>query len=75
MDRLAINIHGNADSHIDALCHVIYRAMLYNGVPADTVTGTGASELSIEVAKDGITGRGVLARHSAAARRALAGAR
>ena len=60
LDRLAINIHGNADSHIDALCHVIYRAMLYNGVPADTVTGTGASELSIEVAKDGIAGRGVL---------------
>jgi kynurenine formamidase len=59
-DRLAINIHGNADSHIDALCHVIYRALLYNGVPADTVTGTGASELSIEVAKDGIVGRGVL---------------
>jgi kynurenine formamidase len=60
MDRLAINIHGNADSHIDALCHVIYRALLYNDVPADTVTGTGASELSIEVAKDGIAGRGVL---------------
>jgi kynurenine formamidase len=60
LDRLAINIHGNADSHIDALCHVIYRVLLYNGVPADTVTGTGASELSIEVAKDGIAGRGVL---------------
>ena len=59
-DRLAINIHGNADSHIDALCHVMYQAALYNGVPADTVTGAGASELSIEVAKDGITGRGVL---------------
>lgn len=24
-DRLAVNVHGNADSHIDALCHVIYR--------------------------------------------------
>ncbi len=59
-DRLAINIHGNADSHIDALCHVMYQAALYNGVPADTVTGAGASELSIEVAKDGIVGRGVL---------------
>ncbi len=60
MDRLAINIHGNADSHIDALCHVIYRAMLYNSVPADTVTETGASELAIDVARDGIVGRGVL---------------
>ena len=37
-DRLAMNIHGNADSHIDALCHVIYRALLYNNVPADTIT-------------------------------------
>ena len=24
-DRLAMNVHGNADSHIDALCHVMYR--------------------------------------------------
>ena len=60
MDRLAMNVHGNADSHIDALCHVMYRAHLYNGVAADTVTGEGAAELSIEVARDGITGRGVL---------------
>jgi kynurenine formamidase len=60
MDRLAMNVHGNADSHIDALCHVIYRARLYNGVAADSVTASGASELSIEVARDGIVGRGVL---------------
>jgi kynurenine formamidase len=60
MDRLAMNVHGNADSHIDALCHVMYRARLYNDVAADTVTATGASELSIEVAANGIAGRGVL---------------
>ena len=59
-DRLAMNVHGNADSHIDALCHVSYRARLYNDVAADTVTAAGAAELSIEVARDGITGRGVL---------------
>ena len=59
-DRLAINVHGNADSHIDALCHIMYRQKLYNGVPADAVTAHGASELSIEVARDGIAGRGVL---------------
>jgi kynurenine formamidase len=59
-DRLVMNIHGNADSHLDALCHVIYDRHLYNGVPADTVTMDGADQLSIEVAKDGITGRGVL---------------
>ena len=60
MDRLAMNIHGNADSHIDALCHVIYRALLYNNVPAGSITPTGASELSINVAGTGIAGRGVL---------------
>jgi kynurenine formamidase len=59
-DRIAINVHGNADSHMDALCHVIYQARLYNGVPATTVGARGASELSIEVARDGIVGRGVL---------------
>ena len=59
-DRLGINVHGNADSHIDALCHIMYRKVLYNGVPADAVTSTGAEELSIEEAHDGIAGRGVL---------------
>jgi kynurenine formamidase len=59
-DRLAINVHGNADSHMDALCHAMYRKKLYNGVPAETVTERGAEELSIEVARDGIAGRGVL---------------
>jgi kynurenine formamidase len=60
MDRLAMNIHGNADSHLDALCHVMFDGHLYNEVPADTVTAQGAAELSVEVARDGITGRGVL---------------
>lgn len=60
MDRVAMYIHGNADSHIDALCHVIYDGALYNGVRADTITAAGATELSIEVAADGIVGRGLL---------------
>jgi kynurenine formamidase len=60
MDRIAMNIHGNADSHIDALCHVIFDGKLYNGVPAETVTETGPAELSIDLAADGIVGRGVL---------------
>jgi kynurenine formamidase len=60
MDRLAMNIHGNADSHIDALCHVIFDGTLYNDISADAVTTTGATELSIEEAGGGIVGRGVL---------------
>jgi kynurenine formamidase len=60
MDRLAMNIHGNADSHIDALCHVIFDGKLYNGFAADSVTATGAAELSIDLAGQGIAGRGLL---------------
>ena len=60
MDRIAMNIHGNADSHVDALCHVIFDRTLYNGLSAGTVTENGAAELSIGVAADGIVGRGVL---------------
>jgi kynurenine formamidase len=59
-DHITMNIHGDVDSHIDALCHVSYEGTLYNGVPEDVVSSSGAAELSIEEAKDGIVGRGVL---------------
>jgi kynurenine formamidase len=59
-DRIAMNVHGNADSHLDALCHVSFDGHLYNGVPAGVVTAAGAAELSIAVAASGIVGRGVL---------------
>ena len=60
LDRLAMNIHGNTDSHIDALSHVIFDGVLYNDISADAVTAAGAMELSIEEAGGGIVGRGVL---------------
>jgi len=60
MDQIGMNIHGNADTHIDALSHVIYDGRLYNNRPADIVSDTGAAELSIAAAADGIVGRGVL---------------
>jgi kynurenine formamidase len=59
-DRIEMNVHGNADSHMDALCHVMFDGRLYNDVPADAVTMSGAEELSIAVSKDGVAGRGVL---------------
>ncbi len=55
-----MNIHGNADSHIDGLCHVIFDGTLYNDIAADAVTAAGATQLSIEEAGSGIVGRGVL---------------
>jgi kynurenine formamidase len=60
MDSLAMNVHGNADSHLDALCHVIYDGALYNGVHPGTVTPGEGTVLSIDVVRDGIVGRGVL---------------
>jgi kynurenine formamidase len=61
LDRIAMNIHGNADTHLDALSHVIFDDALYNGVPADTVTDeAGARELSVSMDASGIVGRGVL---------------
>jgi kynurenine formamidase len=60
-DFVGIEFHGDAHSHLDALCHVAYKGLLYNGVPVDqAVSSVGASMQSMEVAKDGIVGRGVL---------------
>jgi kynurenine formamidase len=59
-DHLVMNVHGDVDSHIDALCHVSHDGALYNGVPPGTVTSQGASVLSVDDAHDGIVGRGVL---------------
>ena len=59
-DQLALNIHGNADSHIDALCHISYRETLYGGAEPGSVTSQGAATLSVDDIHDGIVGRGVL---------------
>jgi kynurenine formamidase len=60
LDHIGMNVHGNADTHLDALCHVIYDGKLYNDMPADTVTDSGALDLSVGVTAQGIVGRGVL---------------
>jgi kynurenine formamidase len=60
MDRFAMNVHGDAASHIDALCHVIFDGHLYNGVSCDSITPDGAEAESIGIASGGIVGRGVL---------------
>ena len=60
MDRIALNIHGNVDSHIDALSHVVFDGILYNGLRPGDVTAAGDPELSIETAGAGIVSRGLL---------------
>ena len=59
-DFIGVECHGDAHSHIDALCHVAFRDQLYSGIPASSVTAAGAGHLGIQQLKDGITGRGVL---------------
>ena len=46
-DRIVDEHSGDADSHVDALCHVIFDGTLYNGVPANAVTQTGAAEFAL----------------------------
>lgn len=59
-DYVGVDYHNDTHTHVDALCHVGYEGSLYNGVPADAVTSSGATAHSIEVLKDGLLGRGVL---------------
>lgn len=60
-DRFSMNVHSDADTHLDALCHVIYEGTLHGGIPAtDALSPDGSSALSVELARHGIVGRGVL---------------
>ncbi len=50
----------NPDPAVHQMTHLIFDGTLYNGLSADAVAATGATELSIEVASGGIVGRGLL---------------
>ncbi|HEY7293202.1 MAG TPA: cyclase family protein [Vicinamibacterales bacterium] len=61
MDRYAVTYHGYAHSHIDALCHFLYKDQTYNGYArADVNRDTGCAKLGIDQLKNGIVTRGVL---------------
>jgi len=61
MDRYAVAYHGYAHSHIDALCHILYKEQTYNGYArADVNTETGCKKLGIQNLKNGVVTRGVL---------------
>ena len=59
-DYLALAPHGQAHSHLDALCHVVWQGKIYNGRPASVVTSMGATKNAITIGQDGIVTRGVL---------------
>ena len=61
MDTYKVSYHGYAHSHIDALCHILYKDQTYNGYPRSEVeTVKGCAKLGIENLKNGIITRGIL---------------
>ena len=61
-DRIAVNYHGIAHSHLDSLAHIHVNGVFYNGYTPDpeTVLKEGHSKNSIHNVKNGIFTRGVL---------------
>ena len=52
--------HGYSHSHIDALCHILYKGQMYNGVSQETITDEGCSFGAVANLSGGIVTRGVL---------------
>ena len=59
-DNFDISYHGYAHSHLDALCHILYKGQMYNGVSQATITEEGCSNAGIDTLTGGVVTRGVL---------------
>ncbi len=60
-DTYKVSYHGYAHSHIDALCHILYKGQTYNGYPtAEVNTEKGCTKLGIQNLKNGVVTRGIL---------------
>ena len=60
-DFIGFNFHGHSITHIDALSHIFWNGMSYNGFSAaKCTTNLGALVDSIAVLREGVTTRGVL---------------
>jgi kynurenine formamidase len=61
-DRIAINYHGIAHTHLDSLAHINERGVFYNGYTpdAEAVVKGGHPRNSIHNVKNGVLTRGVL---------------
>ncbi|MBV9196512.1 MAG: hypothetical protein JO168_20435 [Solirubrobacterales bacterium] len=59
-DYVGLGIHNDdGDSHVDALCHVAYRGVLYHDRPERSLAADGAVVMSVEVIDDRLVGRRV----------------
>jgi kynurenine formamidase len=61
-DRIAVNYHGIAHTHLDSLAHINTNGVFYNGYTpdADTVMKQGHARNSIHNVKNGVFTRGIL---------------
>ena len=61
LDFLGMAFHGDCHTHVDALCHISYHGLTYNGRRAlEVLTSKGATTLDMATIHDGVVGRGVL---------------
>ena len=60
-DTYRVSYHGYAHSHLDALCHILYKDQTYNGYArADVNTEGGCTKLGVQTFRNGYVTRGVL---------------
>jgi kynurenine formamidase len=60
-DFVGLAFHGDCHTHMDALCHIAYKGLVYNGRPAQAVmTSRGATSLDVTTYSNGLVGKGVL---------------
>ncbi len=60
-DTYSVSYHGYAHSHVDALCHILYKDQTYNGHKREEVLSEkGCTQLGIENLRNGIVTRGIL---------------
>jgi len=60
VDNYSARYHGFAHTHMDSLCHLLYRDKLYNGFSKEQITKDGTKKLSIHNIRGGIFARGLL---------------
>jgi kynurenine formamidase len=61
LDWLGMAAHGDCHTHVDALCHISYDGLTYNGRrAAEVLPSNGATAQDIAAYHEGVVGRGVL---------------
>jgi kynurenine formamidase len=59
-DEYTVAYHGFTQTHLDGLCHLVYRGKMYNGFSQVELTAAGARKLGIEMYQRGIFTRCLL---------------